>query len=342
MQGGGGRGMRVVRDADQISTAFAQCQAEAMAAFGSDEIYAEQLLSDVRHIEVQILGDGQTVTHLWERDCSLQRRHQKVIEIAPAPNLPPQTRDQLIASALKIGHASQLQGLATVEFLVFPDGQHVFIETNPRIQVEHTVTEEVTGFDLVELQLRLAAGQTLDQIDPGLCVPAEPRGVSLQTRVITERLTSEGIMPTSGQIKGFQMPYGQGVRVETQGYVGYTTHPGFDPLLAKVVVHAMRGGLRAAVRKAERALSETVISGVDTNLDLMRGLLQRAEITAWNVSTQTLDTLLPALTAPVTSRSFATTETVADVLSTRSIPKGQCSIDAPMQGIVRELSLIHI
>ncbi len=339
LQGGGGRGMRVVRDVGDVPTAFAQCQAEAMAAFGSGEIYAEQLLSDVRHIEVQILGDSQSVTHLWERDCSLQRRHQKVIEIAPAPNLPSKTRDQLITSALKIGHACQLQGLATVEFLVSPDGQYVFIETNPRIQVEHTVTEEITGFDLVELQLRLAAGETLDQIDPGLCAPAEPRGVSLQTRVIPERLTSEGIMPTSGQINGFQMPFGQGVRVETQGYPGYATHPGFDPLLVKVVVHAVRGGLPAAVHKAERALSETVVSGVDTNLDLMRGLLQRPEITAWDVSTQTLDMLLPTLTAPAESRAFFKAETVSDAPSARPIPNGQCSIDAPMQGIVREIAV---
>ncbi len=339
LQGGGGRGMRIVREIDDIPAAFSQCQAEALAAFGSDEIYAEQLLRNVRHVEVQILGDGQSVTHLWERDCSLQRRHQKVVEIAPAPNLPSETRDRLISSALKIGRASQLQGLATVEFLVSADGQYVFIETNPRIQVEHTVTEEITGFDLIELQLRLAAGETLDQIDPGLCDPAEPRGVSLQTRVITDRLTPEGIMPTSGQINGFQMPFGQGVRVETQGYAGYTTHPGFDPLLVKVVVHAARGGLPAVVRKAERALSEIVVTGVDTNLDLMRGLLQRPEIAVWDVSTRTLDMLLPDLSAPADSRAFIETETITHAPSMRPIPKGQCSVDAPMQGIVREIAI---
>ena len=158
VNGGGGRGMRVVTEADDIEAAFTRCQAESLSAFGSDKLYVERFLPAVRHIEVQIVGDGKTVVHLWERDCTIQRRNQKIIELAPAPNLGTGIRQQLLDAAITIGQACNYKGLGTVEFLVevTPDnsvGELFFIETNPRIQVEHTITEEVTGLDLVEIQL---------------------------------------------------------------------------------------------------------------------------------------------------------------------------------------------
>ena len=182
VNGGGGRGMRVVRTHDDIDTGFAQAQAEAKSAFGDGALYAERFLPSVRHIEVQIIGDGANVTHLWERDCSVQRRHQKVIELAPAPHLASATRTAILEAAIAIGRACSYRGLGTVEFLVEQTGSFYFIETNPRIQVEHTITEEITGFDLVEIQLALASGASL--ADVGLDQPPVlPTGFSLQTRI---------------------------------------------------------------------------------------------------------------------------------------------------------------
>lgn len=180
LAGGGGRGMRVVAAPEEAARAFASAQAEARAAFGDGALYAERLLSSVRHIEVQILGDGREVTHLWERDCTLQRRHQKLIELAPAPDLDDDLRAALLDAAVALGQASGYRGLGTVEFLVTagPESAFFFIEANPRLQVEHTVTEAVTGLDLVALQLRIADGAHLADLglDDG---PQVPQGLSL-------------------------------------------------------------------------------------------------------------------------------------------------------------------
>lgn len=194
VNGGGGRGMRIVQAAEEIDAAFAQAQAETLAAFGDDQLYAERFLQSVRHIEVQIVGDGQDVTHLWERDCTVQRRHQKVIELAPAPNLSDATRDGLLNAAVAIGRACGYRGLGTVEFLVEAGGAFHFIETNPRIQVEHTITEEITGFDLVEIQLGLAAGLSLAQVGLG-DAPARPRGFAVQARINAETPDGQGALP---------------------------------------------------------------------------------------------------------------------------------------------------
>ncbi len=324
-QGGGGRGMRLVRDAADLPRAFAACRAEA-EALGGGAIYAEEMLENARHIELQLLGDGRTVSHLWERDCSLQRRHQKLIEIAPAPALSPGHRARIVEAGLALGRACNLRGLATVEFLV-ADDRIAFIEVNPRLQVEHTVTEEVTGYDLVELQLRLAFGERLDQIDPALADPSPPRGIAIQARVNTEKVTRSGATPASGALTGFDPPGGRGVRVETHGYAGYAIHPGFDPLLAKVVLHEPRDDLRLALSRMARALADMRIDGVGTNIPLLRLLVQHPALSRWRVTTGLVEDLWKGLDLP----------SAEDTSDPAPSGEGQNRLVAPMQGVLKAL-----
>jgi acetyl-CoA carboxylase carboxyltransferase component/biotin carboxyl carrier protein len=268
--------MRPVLSADELAGAYERCASEARAAFGSGELYVEQLLRRARHIEVQVVGDGQGgVVHLGERDCSLQRRRQKLIEMAPAPHLDEATRGRLTEHAMALAGAASYLSLGTVEFLV--DADHpdtiAFLETNARIQVEHTVTEEVTGVDLVTTQLRLAGGATL--ADVGLADgPLAPRGAAVQARVNLETMAPDGTTrPTGGTLTAFDVPSGFGVRTDTYGYTGYTTSPSFDSLLAKVVGFAPSGDIAAAAAKVERALSEFRIEGMATNIGFLRAIL---------------------------------------------------------------------
>ncbi|MGA2129595.1 MAG: biotin carboxylase N-terminal domain-containing protein, partial [Xanthobacteraceae bacterium] len=277
--GGGGRGMRVVREAAQLDESYQRCGSEALAAFGAADVYVEEFIGRARHIEVQVTGDRSgNLIHLLERECSVQRRHQKFIEIAPSPWLGPALRQQLTDAALRLVGAAQYTGIGTVEFLVemladgSATGRFVFIEMNPRLQVEHTVTEEVLGVDLVALQLRLAAGMTLDELGLANGAPA-PRGHAIQLRVNMETISPDGsTLPSGGTLRAFEPPLGAGVRVETFGYPGYTTHPGFDALLAKVIVHAP--AFADAVSRGYRALCELFIEGVATNLIVLQNLLK--------------------------------------------------------------------
>ena len=241
--GGGGRGMRIVTSKDELESAYARCQSEALAAFGNDAVYAEAFMPGARHIEVQVAGDGKSASHIWERDCTLQRRHQKIVEIAPAPGLDPDLRKQLCDAAVWLADDVNLRGLATFEFLVNPKpARHAphfaFIEANPRLQVEHTVTEEITGIDLVAVQIELARGKTLRDI--GLKQDEFPsRAASRCSCASTwrrSRPTARSSRP-AGRLTRFAPPSGPGVRVDTFGYEGYTTNPAFDPLLAKLIVH---------------------------------------------------------------------------------------------------------
>ncbi|MFG2792482.1 carboxyl transferase domain-containing protein [Streptomyces sp. NPDC048419] len=263
--GGGGRGMRVVRRAEELDEAWERCASEAQQGFGRGDLYAERLLEDARHVEVQVVGDATgAVTHLWDRDCSTQRRHQKLIEIAPAPELPDTVREKILDSALRLARAVRCSSLVTFEFLVLDDRFH-FIEANPRLQVEHTVTEEVTGLDLVAVQLRLAAGATLDGL--GLSgPPAAPRGFAVQARV------NAG---STGRITRFDVPTGPGVRVDTAVRAGSDVGSRYDPLLAKVVAHVPYGGVEAAVTRVRRALGEFGVEGVRTGIPLLRDVLAR-------------------------------------------------------------------
>ena len=279
--GGGGRGLRVVSDPDQLDAAYARCRSEAQAAFGSSEVYVEELLTRARHIEVQVVGDGSgSVSQLGDRDCTLQRRHQKLVEIAPCPGLPDELRDRLGASALRMASALRYAGLGTFEFLIDgdsleADARFSFIEANPRLQVEHTVTEEVTGIDLVRAQLELAAGCSL--ADLGLLqadVPAA-RGFAVQVRINLETMQADGApRPSSGTITAFEPPSGPGLRTDSFGYAGYTTSSSYDSLLAKLIGHAPSGQLGDAVRRTIRGLREFRIEGVSTNLGFLQSLLQ--------------------------------------------------------------------
>ncbi|MDB5423117.1 MAG: biotin carboxylase, partial [Phenylobacterium sp.] len=287
--GGGGRGMRPVTDAAELEAAFARCASEARAAFGSGDLYVEQFLPRARHIEVQIVGDGAGVSHLWDRECSLQRQRQKVVEIAPADMLAAELRARLFAAAVGLGEAAGYRSLGTMEFLVDGD-RFVFIEGNARLQVEHTVTEEVTGLDLVRVQLQIAAGRSL--ADLGLTqgdVPA-PRGHAVQARVNLETMAPDGsAKPAGGLLTAFEPPSGPGVRVDGFGYAGYRTSARFDSLLAKVIVHAGAGGLSRAVAKAYRALSEFRIEGSATNIAFLQNLLAHPAVAAGEVHTRFIE-----------------------------------------------------
>jgi acetyl/propionyl-CoA carboxylase alpha subunit/acetyl-CoA carboxylase carboxyltransferase component len=290
--GGGGRGIRAVSRAENVAEAFARASAEARAAFGHAGVYVERFVRRARHVEVQIAGDGAgEVSHLWERDCTLQRRNQKLIEVAPAPGLSPALRARLIEAALTMARAARHDSLGTFEFLLdteAPDdaGSFAFIEANPRLQVEHTVTEAITGVDLVVAQLRLARGATLAEL--GLQLPPPlPRGIAVQARVNLETIGPDGdVLPASGTLSAFEPPTGPGVRVDTFGYGGYRTNPSFDSLLAKVVVHAPDGDFAHAAAFAARTLREFRIGGVATNLAFLTALLRRPEVAAYDVYTR--------------------------------------------------------
>ncbi len=272
--GGGGRGTRPVTDPAGLDDALRRSAAEAAGAFGNPAVYVEELLTSARHIEVQVIGDGSGVAVLGDRDCSLQRRRQKLIEIAPAA-LGDGLRAKLHEAALLLIGSTPYTGLATVEFLV-TGSRFVFLEVNPRIQVEHTVTEEVTGLDLVELMLRVTAGATL--ADLGLSGNGRPgaRGCAIQARVNAETLRPDGtVLPASGTLTLFQPPAGRGVRVDTHGYPGYTVSPRYDSLLAKVI--ATGHDRAAAASRLRGALGEFGLDGVAANLGLLRALAGRLD-----------------------------------------------------------------
>ena len=299
--GGGGRGMRVVTDAAAIEEAYARAQSEAGAAFGNDAVFVERLIARARHIEVQVIGDGQGgVAHLGERECSLQRRHQKVVELAPSPWLSDATRGQITAAAVRMAAAVNYLSLGTFEFLVDEgdESRFAFIEANPRLQVEHTVTEEVTGVDLVKAQLRIAGGASL--ADLGLEQDAIPaaRGHAIQCRVNMERMQPDGeVHPSGGMLTSFEPPLGPGVRVDTYGYPGYTTNPNFDSLLAKVITYSASGDFAEAVGRARRALGEFHVAGVETNLGFLERALEHADFVSGGVYTRWVDDHIAELVA---------------------------------------------
>lgn len=285
--GGGGRGMRRVEAAADLREAAEAAMREAESAFGDATVFLEQAVIDPRHIEVQILADGSgNIAHLYERDCSVQRRHQKVIEIAPAPNLDPELRDRICADAVTFAHAIGYVNAGTVEFLLDERGKHVFIEMNPRIQVEHTVTEQVTDRDLVIAQLRIASGMTL----PELNLTQDQislRGAALQCRVTTED-PANGFRPDTGVISAYRSPGGPGVRLD-----GGTTHTGaevsahFDSLLVKLTCHGH--DFPNAVRRARRAIAEFRLRGVATNLPFLAAVLDDPDFQAGRITTSFIE-----------------------------------------------------
>ncbi len=306
VSGGGGRGMRVVEDAKALEAAYSRCASEAELAFGDPSLYLEEYLPGARHVEVQILGDGSgAVSHLRERECSVQRRRQKLVEIAPAPNLDGDLREALTDAALRLGQAVNYRSAGTVEFLVTHD-RFAFIEANARLQVEHTVTEEVTGIDLVRAQLEIAEGATLAKLGLEQANIPAPQGFAIQARINMETLGEDGsVKPAGGTLSLFELPTGPGLRTDSFGYTGYTTSPAFDSLLAKLIVHSPHGDYAAAVRKGYRALCETRIEGVATNLDFLRNLFADAQFIDGAFDTGFVDANLARLAEPTQHGTLA-------------------------------------
>lgn len=307
LAGGGGRGMRVVHSLDALEEAYRRCQSEAHSAFGNGEVYVERFLPAARHIEVQILGDQSgNVAHLWERECTLQRRHQKFIEIAPSPSLTPTIREQLVAAALRIAQHVQYENLGTFEFLVDTntgaEATFAFIEANPRLQVEHTVTEEVTGVDLVKVQLQLAAGQSLRELGLDTMPRDKPRGFAMQLRVNAESMAADAsVRPSHGTITVFEVPSGPGLRVDSYAYAGYSTNARFDSLLAKLIVSSSSPHFAETVNKASRALSKFRIEGVATNLGFLQAVLQHTDFRANRLHTGFVEEKITELAASAQS-----------------------------------------
>ncbi|HEV3037724.1 MAG TPA: carboxyl transferase domain-containing protein [Candidatus Angelobacter sp.] len=300
--GGGGRAMRLVRDANKVEEAFLRCQSEARSSFGNGDLYVERFMPGTRHIEVQIVGDQVgNVNHLWERECSLQRQRQKIVEIAPAPNLPMELRTSLTAAALTLARQVRYSSLGTFEFLVelpHASPKFVFIEANPRLQVEHTVTEEALGIDLVKTQLQLAAGSTLADLNLDLDHQQvqQARGFAIEARINMESMQPDGAAkPSGGTLTAFEAPSGQGVRVDSFAYTGYTTNPNFDSLLAKLIVYSSSGEFGDAVRKLYRALCEFRIEGVATNLPFLQNLALHPDFIAGKIHTQFVEDHIPEL-----------------------------------------------
>jgi pyruvate carboxylase len=293
--GGGGRGMRRVDEPSALRESVETCMREGEGAFGDPTVFIEQAVVDPRHIEVQILADGSgTVIHLFERDCSVQRRHQKVVEIAPAPNLDPALRDRMCADAVRFAQQIGYVNAGTVEFLLDPAGNYVFIEMNPRIQVEHTVTEEVTDVDLVQSQLRIAAGETL--ADLGLSQDTvQLRGAALQCRITTED-PANGFRPDTGKITTYRSPGGAGVRLDGgTTYTGAEVSAHFDSMLAKLTCRGRT--FEKAVERSRRAVAEFRIRGVATNIAFLQALLDDPDFIAGNVTTSFIETHPHLLTA---------------------------------------------
>ncbi|KAN0063562.1 hypothetical protein ACQY0O_004010 [Thecaphora frezii] len=360
--GGGGRGIRVVElgpdsaanDAS-IESNFNACQREGRLSFGDDRIYAERFLASAKHVEVQILGDGHgAACHFWDRECSLQRRNQKLVEIAPSPSISERLREDLIESALTMARHLRYRSLATFEFLISHDGSFYFMEANPRIQVEHTVTEQITGYDLAALQLRIGLGQSIEQL--GLAQgPPRPRTTSIQLRINAESIQPEGTArPEVGELTALQLPTGPNVRVDTAAhgpshlYGRYSVSPLFDSLLAKVIVTAP--DYPSALRLAERALEATEVCGCKTNRQLLRALVQHPVVRTSEATTSTVQDLYEELYRVATewqqreeeaagARRQASDADAADVQRQAPPPNGTEAVAVPITGALVELKV---
>lgn len=284
--GGGGRGIRLLHSMDELSRAFATAATEAEAFFGDGRLYIEKYIKNPRHIEFQILGDRHgTVVHLFERECSLQRRHQKVLEESPSPFLTPEKRAEMGNAAVKIAKAADYFSAGTIEFLVGQDGHFYFMEMNPRIQVEHPVTELVTGFDLVSEQIRVALGEPLGYTQEDIRL----NGHAMECRVNAEN-PDRGFAPCPGTIEGLHVPGGPGVRVDSAIYQGYAVPPYYDSLLAKLIVHGHNR--QEAMARMKRAMAEFLFEGIVTNCDFHLRLLSLDAFRSGEYSTDTIESMM--------------------------------------------------
>jgi acetyl-CoA carboxylase, biotin carboxylase subunit len=280
--GGGGRGIRIVWDAEALAAAVRTCQSEAAAAFGSSEVYLEKYVEGARHVEVQVLADGRgDIVHLGERDCSIQRRHQKLLEESPCPVMTPAVRRELTGAALRLCRAAGYESAGTVEFLLDTSGRFYFLEVNTRIQVEHPVTEMITGIDLVREQIRIAGGEPLGLRQQDISF----RGHAIECRVTAEDPVS--FAPSPGRITAYAAPGGPGIRVDSHCFTGYTVPPYYDSLIAKLISY---GADRAeALARMRRGVAEYVVEGIKTTLPLHARLLADPRFTAGDYSTTFLE-----------------------------------------------------
>ena len=279
--GGGGRGMRLVRDPDRFKQAFNSARSEAEAAFGNPNLYIEKVVEQPRHVEIQLVGDGQgNVMHFGERECSIQRRHQKLLEEAPSPVVDEDLREEMGHTAIRGAEAVNYSGAGTIEFLVDAEGNFYFMEMNTRIQVEHPITEEITDVDLVEYQIRVAMGETIET----QTVPLN--GHSIECRINAEN-PFKNFSPSPGTITAFHQPGGHGVRIDTHAYSSYCIPPTYDSMIAKLIV---RGKTREqAINKMRRALDEFVIEGIQTTIPFHQQLMRDERFRAGDVTTRFLD-----------------------------------------------------
>jgi len=286
--GGGGRGMRVARNDVSLISGLAQARQEAEAAFKDGSVYLEKYLDRPRHIEVQLLGDKHgNVIHLYERDCSLQRRHQKLLEESPAPNLPEKVRDKICDAAVRLAKAANYYSAGTCEFLVDQDNQFYFIEVNARIQVEHPVTELVTGVDLIQEQIRIAAGEKLRYTQKEI----QLRGAAIECRINAED-PAHDFRPSAGTISKWQPPGGPGVRLDTHVVSGYRVPPNYDSMVAKLLVH--RPTRTEAIASMRRALREFVVEGIHTTIPLHQEILTTSAYVEGTVDTTYIERVLLA------------------------------------------------
>ena len=350
--GGGGRGSRLVERADEVASTYERCRAEAEAAFGNGDLYVEEFIPQARHVEVQILGDVHgAVTHLGERECSVQRYFQKIVEVAPAPGLADDLRGQIIDAAVHFASEVGYSNAGTFEFLVDGSGRDggqpfAFMETNARIQVEHTVTEAVTGVDIVQAQLRLAAGATLSELgldDPGV---GTPRGYAIQARVNMESVRADGsIHPSSGTLTAYEAPSGPGVRTDGSGYGGYETSLRFDSLLAKVIGHSPSDDFADAIARTSRALSEFRIEGVETNIAFLQSILAHEDFATGQIDTRFVDHEMAQLASAsgqhprfVTPAGHEASGSKAEEDTAQAVgPPGSVGLVAPIQGTIVEI-----
>ncbi len=366
LAGGGGRGMRAVECFEDLDEAYVRCQSEAQQAFGNGDVFVERLIRRARHIEVQIVADSHGhIIHIGERECSIQRRNQKIIELAPCPDLSSVLREKITGAAVQLAKQANYKNIGTFEFLVDADHMQTdvdnayfaFIEANPRVQVEHTVTEEVMDIDLVQTQLRIASNQSLSDIGLAQNQFLAPRGYALQARINMEVMTKDGeARPTGGVISAYEMPSGRGIRVDGFGYAGYRTSPSFDSLLAKLIVHSASDDFAALLAKAYRVLSEVRISGLETNIAYLQALLHREELASGKIYTRFIDEHCAALFKSATEQrekyyvdtavassgndsmavlAHGTSASVAEDLAA----DGMHSVTAPLQGTIVEFSV---
>ena len=281
--GGGGRGMRLVKEPNEVISAFKSANQEALTAFGNGDIYIEKFIQNPRHIEVQILGDSNgKIIHLGERECSIQRRHQKLIEESPSPFVDKETRDRIGKAAIKGAKAVDYVGVGTIEFLMDKDKNFYFMEMNTRIQVEHPVTEMVTGVDLIKQQIKMHAGENCPDI-----YRFNLRGHSIECRINAEN-PSNNFIPFPGKIDNFHMPGGKGVRVDSHAYAGYVIPSQYDSMIGKIIVHA-KNRERAIIRM-QRALEETIIDGPKTTIPYQLSIMKDSKFKSGTFDTSFLET----------------------------------------------------